>query len=312
MIFFSSNMSSRSFSIPEVTVVMDCYDGGSIHVAHQKHSRALTPGPNKTHGYIINMAIDPNRTEQSHFEQKIMGDTIFAQGLEATDIKEQIERRIRLQPLYRWSQEDDGAPIPIQAEEIERLALDADRVVDMLMYNSEHIINEMKQSEEILNTIINIAGADSDLKSAHQSLQRLLDINDDHEDDDDDDPVTQSTDDSEPEEAEEEVDSDDDEEALNKDEIRSILRNMVIIVQNIALQIHEDEAEDIFSALKLIEDEDGLDDALKYWTGGVGAAEFSSSLKQIDERMMNSAFRIARTSDQFEWLEDYQGGEDDA
>ena len=179
------------------------------------------------------------------------------------------------------------------------------------MYNSEHIINEMMQSEEILNTIINIAGADSDLKSAHQSLQRLLDINDDHEDDDDDDPVTQSTDDSEPEEAEEEVDSDDDEEELN-DEIRSILRNMVIIVQNIALQIHEDEAEDIFSALKLIEDEDGLDDALKYWTGGVGAAEFSSSLKQIDERMMNSAFRIARTSDQFEWLEDYQGGEDDA
>ena len=185
------------------------------------------------------MAIDPNRTEQSHFEQKIMGDTIFAQGLETTDIKEQIERRIRLQPLYRWSQEDDGAPIPIQAEEIERLALDADRVVDMLMYNSEHIINEMMQSEEILNTIINIAGADSDLKSAHQSLQRLLDKNDDHEDDDDedDDPVTQSTDDSEPEEAEEEVDSDDDDEEELNDKIRSILRNMVIIVQNIALQI---------------------------------------------------------------------------
>ena len=32
---------------PEITVVMDCYDGGSIHVAHQKHSRALTPGPTK-------------------------------------------------------------------------------------------------------------------------------------------------------------------------------------------------------------------------------------------------------------------------
>ena len=105
---------------------------------------------------------------------------------------------------------------------------------------------------------------------------------------------------------------DDDEEALNKDEIRSILRNMVIIVQNIALQIHEDEAEDIFTVLKLIENEDGLDDALKYWTGGVGAAEFSSSLKQIDERHDEFCIQNRKNKRPIRMVGRLSGGEDDA
>ncbi len=64
VIVFSIDMGSRSFSVPNVVAVLECYDGGGIHQAHQRHSRALTPdrtGVKKELGIVFTLSFDPNR-----------------------------------------------------------------------------------------------------------------------------------------------------------------------------------------------------------------------------------------------------------
>jgi hypothetical protein len=57
----SSAMCQRSFSIPEINVVLIAYDGGEIGPLTQKISRVSTIGANKTVGHVVTMSIDGQR-----------------------------------------------------------------------------------------------------------------------------------------------------------------------------------------------------------------------------------------------------------
>ena len=306
--FFSSNMASRSFSLPEITLVLDCYDGGSIFVAHQKHSRALTPGVGKNHGYIINMSIDPNRG--THFESKLILDTVHDGYATVSDIKERIARRLRLQKLFFWNEDDDTQEL-IQADDIERIALDADRVVDMLMYNEGDIINEIRLNPDLQKKIGKIAATISDLDSLNKKIGRLL--NEDEPDTEivrNDDTNSEESDSSsdQPAEGSEKADDEKKTDSIDPSDVRKLLANLVIIVQNIGLQFPEEDADDIFSALEKIKEE-GLDDALRLWTKQ-SADELGELLKALDSPLWNSAFRVSRTGVNFDWLNDiFPGGE---
>lgn len=57
----SSSMCQRSFSIPEINVVIIAYDGGKIGPLTQKISRVATIGDDKTVGHVISISIDGQR-----------------------------------------------------------------------------------------------------------------------------------------------------------------------------------------------------------------------------------------------------------
>ena len=64
VILFSIDMGARSFSVPNIVAVLECYDAGGIHQAHQRHSRVLTPdrsGVKKELGIVFTLSFDPNR-----------------------------------------------------------------------------------------------------------------------------------------------------------------------------------------------------------------------------------------------------------
>ena len=69
---------------------------------------------------------------------------------------------------YFSGNEDDDTPELIQADDIERIALDADRVVDMLMYNEGDIINEIRLNPDLQKKIGKIAATISDLDKLKQ------------------------------------------------------------------------------------------------------------------------------------------------
>jgi hypothetical protein len=60
----ASQMCQRSFSVPEINVVLLTYDNGDIGATIQKMSRALTAGNQKKTGHIISLSIDGNRDDK--------------------------------------------------------------------------------------------------------------------------------------------------------------------------------------------------------------------------------------------------------
>jgi hypothetical protein len=57
----ASNMCQRSFSIPEINVILIAYDGGEVGPLIQKISRVSTIGANKTVGHVVTLSIDGQR-----------------------------------------------------------------------------------------------------------------------------------------------------------------------------------------------------------------------------------------------------------
>lgn len=60
----ASQMCQRSFSIPEINVVLLTYDNGEIGATVQRMSRCLTAGNNEKIGHIISLSIDGNRDDK--------------------------------------------------------------------------------------------------------------------------------------------------------------------------------------------------------------------------------------------------------
>lgn len=60
----ASQMCQRSFSIPEINVVLLTYDSGDLGATVQKMSRALTAGSEQKIGHIISLSIDGNRDDK--------------------------------------------------------------------------------------------------------------------------------------------------------------------------------------------------------------------------------------------------------
>ena len=57
--------------------------------------------------------------------------------------------------------------------------------------------------------------------------------------------------------------------------------------------------------MDILEAED-LEDALKYWTGGIAIEDFKTLTDKLGPKVIDSAFRISRSSDQFDWIEEWR------
>lgn len=68
VLIIANQMGSRSYSVSEIQATVIAYDRGSVDATVQKVSRCLTPGQTyaneaKTHGFIVDLSFDPNRSE---------------------------------------------------------------------------------------------------------------------------------------------------------------------------------------------------------------------------------------------------------
>ena len=64
VLFLSTGMAQRSFSVPRITDLFLAYDGGDSGPTIQKMSRALTPGIDGKVGRIWSLSFDPNRDDK--------------------------------------------------------------------------------------------------------------------------------------------------------------------------------------------------------------------------------------------------------
>lgn len=88
VLIIANQMGSRSYSVSEIQATVIAYDRGSVDATVQKVSRCLTPGmtyndETKTHGFIVDLSFDPNRSE--NVVRLILEEAIQVQRSENTD-----------------------------------------------------------------------------------------------------------------------------------------------------------------------------------------------------------------------------------
>ena len=87
VIIIANQMGSRSYSIPAIQATVIAFDRGSVDAIQQKVSRCLTPATKKkpmydssttkTHGVIVDLSFDPNRSE--NIERIVLEEAIQVQ-----------------------------------------------------------------------------------------------------------------------------------------------------------------------------------------------------------------------------------------
>jgi hypothetical protein len=131
----SQGMGSRSFSVPEINVVLLTYDNGSLGATVQKMSRCLTAGSADKIGHIVSFSIDGNRS-----------DVVAAMALESAvkvaeesnePLEEVLRRARRTIPIFDL--DDNGDLVEINSDEyLERaMSLNAAR---QLVVNRQALI----------------------------------------------------------------------------------------------------------------------------------------------------------------------------
>ena len=104
----SSSMATRSFSVPDINVVLLAYDAGSQAATVQKISRALTPGGGKSVGHIVSLSLVPGRDDKT--------DSIVLEAAEKVaesqdvDLEEALRRVYRTMPIFTI---DDGYSVQL-------------------------------------------------------------------------------------------------------------------------------------------------------------------------------------------------------
>jgi hypothetical protein len=109
----SQGMGARSFSVPEINVVLLTYDNGSLGATVQKMSRCLTAGSPDKIGHIISFSIDGNRTDVI---ASMVLDTALKSSRETGDNLEDVLRRVRRTiPIFDF--DDNGDCVRITDDE---------------------------------------------------------------------------------------------------------------------------------------------------------------------------------------------------
>ena len=88
VIIIANQMGSRSYSVSEIQATVIAYDRGSVDATAQKTSRCLTPGvkydgEKKTHGFIVDLSFDPNRSE--NIERLLIEEAVMVQRSQDID-----------------------------------------------------------------------------------------------------------------------------------------------------------------------------------------------------------------------------------
>jgi hypothetical protein len=155
----SQGMGARSFSVPEINVVLLTYDNGSLGATVQKMSRCLTAGSEDKIGHIISFSIDGNRSDNI---AAMALDTALKAAREAGDDLEEVLRRVR-RTIPIFDLDENGDCVSISSDEY------LDRAMSLTAAR-QLVVNRQ--------AVLGISGADGDelrslLSDLPTQLQRL-------------------------------------------------------------------------------------------------------------------------------------------
>lgn len=109
----ASQMCQRSFSIPEINVVLLTYDSGDLGATIQKMSRALTAGNEEKIGHIISLSIDGNRDDK--IATMILDTAKKVAEHENIDIVAALKKVMKTTPIFQMGK--DGYNIQLDPDE---------------------------------------------------------------------------------------------------------------------------------------------------------------------------------------------------
>lgn len=105
----ASKMCQRSFSIPDINVVLLTYDNGEIGSTVQKMSRALTAGTSEKTGHIISLSIDGNRDDK--IAPMIMDAAQKVAQHEDISLPDALRKVMKTFPIFQM--DEDGCPVAL-------------------------------------------------------------------------------------------------------------------------------------------------------------------------------------------------------
>lgn len=128
VLFLSSRMAARSFSIPEITELYLAYDTGDNGATIQKMSRTLTPHRVGKVGRVISLSFDPNRDDK--FDAMLIETAQnYKKNKGIADLKTALRDVLRTVDIFRC-QQNGAVKVEVDAYLEEALARNSvDRVV---------------------------------------------------------------------------------------------------------------------------------------------------------------------------------------
>lgn len=105
----ASQMCQRSFSIPEINVVLLTYDNGEVGATVQRMSRALTAGNSEKVGHIISLSIDGNRDDK--IAPMILDAAKQVVEHESIDIVTALKKVMKSTPIFQMGEDGYNAEL---------------------------------------------------------------------------------------------------------------------------------------------------------------------------------------------------------
>jgi len=152
----ASQMCQRSFSIPEINVVLLTYGIGDVGATIHKMSRALTAGTSEKIGHIISLSIDGNRDDK--IAPMMLDVAKQVAEHEGIDIITALRKVMKTLPIFQMG--EDGYNLQLDVDDYSKeifSASNSQRIVmnnDRLMYDGclDEIDCDLSQSPEKVTT----------------------------------------------------------------------------------------------------------------------------------------------------------------
>jgi len=174
----ASQMCQRSFSIPEINVVLLTYDNGDMGATVQKMSRALTAGDSEKIGHIISISIDGTRDDK--IAPMILDAARQVADHEDIDIVSALRKVIKTLPIFEMGA--DGYNVQLEADDYSKEIFSSSsshRIVmnnDRLMYSGcLDLIDFDASGVEKMKAVSDIKKGRTNAESLNKSKRKLID-----------------------------------------------------------------------------------------------------------------------------------------
>lgn len=169
----ASQMCQRSFSIPEINVVLLTYDNGEVGATIQRMSRALTAGNGSKVGHIISISIDGNRDDK--IAPMILDAAKQVAEHEDIDIVTALKKVMKSTPIFQMGEDgynlqldpDDYAREVFSSSSSHRIMINNDRLMyegclDQIDFDATEKLEQVKAENDFKKGQTNVQ---SDKKS---------------------------------------------------------------------------------------------------------------------------------------------------
>jgi hypothetical protein len=165
----ASQMCQRSFSIPEINVVLLTYDNGDMGATIQKMSRALTAGNSEKIGHIISISIDGTRDNK--ISPMILDAARQVADHEDIDIVSALRKVIKTLPIFEMG--EDGYNIQLEADDYSKEIFSSSNSHRIMINNDRLMYEGCLDFIDLGTSSVEKAKAISDFEKGKTNLESL-------------------------------------------------------------------------------------------------------------------------------------------